>query len=133
MKTKEFLSEKYRALVSEEGLLTVYNGPPVIRKTMYGPDGSVTLDWVTPETAQSGSEKRLLTYMSHAPVFQATWAGNRRWNVDLNCGAQRWNGTKTSGEVTKALANCMFDREQIKEIVLSCRKAGKQDYAPRHY
>jgi hypothetical protein len=127
---KEFKSDKYLAAVTHNGLLTVTNGPPVLHKTTYK-NGVESQEEVNLENVTDSVDRRLLEYRRSAPVFEATWAGHCQWNVDLDCGFQRYNGIKTNGEVKKALKNCHFDKEQIDEIVALCKKA-KWDYCPRN-
>ena len=129
---REFRSEKYVATVSDDGLITVRNGPKVLRETRFTPDGSVDVTLKTAENS-TGADLKLLQAMDRMPVFQATWAGNRQWNVDIDCGFQRFNGVKPHGQLVKALENCDFDDEQIKEIVTLGKKAKKQDYCPRQW
>jgi hypothetical protein len=129
---REFRSEKYVATVSDDGLITVRNGPKVLRETKFTPDGGVDVTLKTAENS-TGADLKLLRALDRMPVFQATWAGNRQWNVDIDCGFQRFNGTKPHGQLVKALENCGFDQEQIKEIVVLGKKAKKQDYCPRQW
>jgi hypothetical protein len=131
MKTEFFAdSGIYRASINE-GTLFVYNGAPKLHITKMTPEGVTTQ--VVGENNARPSELALLCARKGAPVFIATWAGNRQWNVDIDCGAQRFNGVKPHGQLIKALENCHFDNEQIKEIVTLCKKAGVQKYCPRHW
>jgi len=130
--SREFKSIKYVAIVSDDGLITVRNGPKVLHVTEFKPDGGVDLTWKTAENS-TGADLKLLRAMDRMPVFMATWAGNKRWNVDIDCGFQRFNGTKPHGQLVKALENCDFDDAQIKEIVALGKKAKKQDYCPRQW
>jgi len=129
---KEFVSRNYNATVDDDGILTVMNEQPVIRQTTWGPGGEVKVVQLDLNNA-TGAERDLLLAKSRSPAFMATWAGNRRWNVDIDCGAQRFNGTKTNGELIKALKGCGFGLGQINMMLSKCKKAGKQDYAPRHW
>lgn len=128
---KEFRSEKYIATVSDDGLITVRNGPKVLRETKFLPDGSVDVTLKTAENS-TGADRKLLQAMDRMPVFTACWAGDRQWNVDIDCGFQRFNGVKPHGQLVKALKNCDFDQEQIKEIV-ALGKTKKWDYCPRQW
>ena len=126
----EFESTSHHATV-DDGLLTVMGGPPIIQQMTWGPGGEVKVKLLTLDNTE-GAERELLIAKSRAPTFVATWAGNRRWNVDADCGAKRFHGTKTDGELTKALKNCGFGLEQIKLMLRECKKRGKQDYVPMY-
>ena len=127
---KEFESEKYYADVNN-GLLTVMKRQHVLQQTTWGPGGEVRVEHLDLNNA-TGAERDLLLAKSRSPTFVATWAGNRRWNVDHDCGARRFNGTKSNGELVKALKNCGFGQEQINLMLRECKKHDKQDYAPWH-
>jgi hypothetical protein len=129
---KEFKSDQYKAVVQDDGLLTVTNGPRTLRETTFK-DGVISVDLITQETAPDASYQRLLSRMNQMPVFSACWAGNRRWNVDIDCGMSRFNGVKPHGQLVKALKNCMFDQEQIDEIITLCKSTPKWDYCPRQW
>jgi hypothetical protein len=62
------------------------------------------------------------------PVLAATWAGDRYANVDLDCGAQRWRGTKSLVWVRSGLYNAGFDKRQVDSLFRQMRKVGPQDY-----
>ena len=79
------------------------------------------MEFITAKNAGK-SEARLLYHMNKSPVFSATWAGYKRWNVDIDCGAQRFNGTKSSRQIIKALENCYFEQEQIDQIIDLCKR-----------
>ena len=134
MKDKEFSSESYMAFLDEEGYLTVYQKKPrVIQKISGTPEGGVSYEWINRDNVQSPAEKRLLGSLDKAPVFEARWAGNRRWYVDIDCGAKRFNGTRTNEDLVKALKNYMFDQEQIGEMLATCKSKGTHKSCPRHY
>lgn len=128
---KEFQSDKYKAVVQDDGLLVVRNGPRVLRETKFI-NGGIDVTLHDSKTETDPSMKKLLTQMDRMPVFSACWAGDRHWHVDIDCGMSRFNGTKPHGQVIKALENCQFDKEQIKEIVSLC-KTNKWDYCPRQW
>ena len=130
--TKEFKNEKYTATIGDDGLLTVRDGPRVLRETTFK-DGKATVKEITLESAPDDSTRTLLTRMNQMPVFQACHAGKRLWNVDIDCGMSRFNGTKPQRELVKALQNCCFDPEQIDDILGACKKAPKWDYCPRQW
>jgi len=56
-----------------------------------------------------------------------TYYRNGEWYTDINCGAQRWRGTKTTSEIRAALRKCGFTAKEIREI-MKCGKelVGKQ-------
>ena len=129
--SQEFKSEKYTAVLGDDGLLTVRNGPRTLRETRFNADGSVDVTLKTQENAE-GTDKKLLAAMDRMPVFVACWAGNRQWNVDIDCGMQRFNGVKPHGQLVKALKNCGFGKAQIDLMLKLCKKT-KWDYCPHQY
>ena len=126
----KFRSEKYMAVVSDDGLITVRNGPKVLRETKFTADGGVDVTLKTVENS-TGADRKLLEALERMPVFMACRAGDRQWNVDIDCGFQRFNGVKPQGQLVKALKNCGFEQGQIKEILAICKKAEKWDCCPR--
>jgi len=130
----EFLSKEYRAVVSDDGLLTVRNGPPALKKTKFLPDGGVDVQIITQENAVEESDKKFLAAKASAPVFLACWAGGRDWNVDIDCGMSRFNGVKDISQLIGALKNCGFSKAaQIDSMLKLCKKAPKRTYCPHQY
>jgi hypothetical protein len=59
------------------------------------------------------------------PFFTATYSRKgREFNVDLDCGAQRWAGPQTAAAVRKALAKCGVARDLSRRIVAEAVRAG---------
>jgi hypothetical protein len=56
-----------------------------------------------------------------------TYCHNGEWHTDINCGAQRWRGIKTTNQIRAALRKCGFTAKEIREI-MQCGKelVGKQ-------
>ena len=129
---KEFESSKYHAIVGDNGTLTVRNGPRVLRETTISKNGRLRVKKITQKTAPDESTRQLLANMNRMPVFCACWGGGHKWHVDIDCGFQRFNGVKANSEVLKALENCMFDQEQIDEIVALCKET-KHKHCPRQW
>lgn len=127
----EVSSEKYRAAVDDDGLLKVFRKePPELRVTSSTKDGGVCINFINAKNANE-SERTLLAHMARAPVFVAGYAGGEGWKVDLDCGFQRWRGTKTTRQLRKALGNCGFDTGTKRKILAECRKH-KVEYVPRY-
>lgn len=66
--------------------------------------------------------KEVLSYASvfggaNPSTFDAEYEGDDKWDVDLDCGAQRWRGIKTTAEVRKALKNCGFNPFTIRALM----------------
>lgn len=114
----------------DDGLLKVFPLAPRQIHIQHYVQGQVTLEWINEETALTASDKRLLANLNRMPLFAATYAGGSEWHVDLDCGAQRWIGTKTTRELSKALSMCDFDSETKKKIMAEGRKH-KWDFVPR--
>lgn len=130
--TKEFISDSHTATIDDRGLLVVRQlKPREVRITKSTPEGGLSVDIVSSQTAPDASTKRLLVAMSGMPTFAAGWAGNSEWNVDADCGFQRWRGMKKTREMSAALTNCGFNAATKKKIMAECRKH-KVDYVPRY-
>jgi len=71
--------------------------------------------------------------LAKSPILAATWAGDRAVNVDLDCGAQRWNGVKTMIWLRKGLIEIGFDRTQVDAIFREMRKGGPQRSVRRYW
>jgi hypothetical protein len=126
----EYLSETHRAVVGDNGLLTVWpRAPRELRVTSSTPDGGLDTTFVNSENADP-SHKKLLEGLNRAPLFAAGYAGSSEWNLDIDCGFQRWRGTKTSKQFSDALSKCGFDAATKKQITTTCRKH-RVDYIPR--
>ena len=50
-------------------------------------------------------------------VFDAYYEGNGNWTCDIDCGAQRWRGRKSTKEVRAALRKCGFDIKTINALL----------------
>lgn len=50
-------------------------------------------------------------------VFDAEYEGQGYWRCDIDCGAQRWRGTKRTREVRRALEKCGFDTKTINALL----------------
>jgi hypothetical protein len=129
---KEWKSEigDYKAVLRDDGLLKVYNGPKVLRETRSDGAGGVTVTEHTLETA-TGTTHKLLSAMTGKPVFSVCWGG-KLWLVDIDCGMQRFNGQKPNRELTRAFQNCGFDEDTIK-VMITHLKRFKWDHCPREY
>jgi hypothetical protein len=89
--------------------------PPLVHESRFE-NGVLTI------TATPLDQHPTLSPMARYALFRANYAGDRHYNVDLDCGAQRWNGTQTSAAVSKALRKCGFDSIQVKSILAMARK-----------
>ena len=60
------------------------------------------------------------------PLFTATYSPrDREFDVDLDCGAQRWRGPQSVAAVRKALARCGVAREAARKVVAEAVKAAR--------
>lgn len=71
--------------------------------------------------------------MSSSPVVAATWAGDGYANVDLDCGGQRWSGTKSLRWLRSGLYGAGFSKGQVDALLRGMRAAGQQTPCPRYY
>lgn len=62
--------------------------------------------------------------------WTANWGG-ANWNLDLDCGAQRFNGVTTTKRVKEALAVAGLSDTEIKSVVRAAKKC-KHAYVGRH-
>lgn len=62
-----------------------------------------------------------------APVLRATWAGDGYANVDLDCGAQRFDGTKSLRWIRSGLYNAGFGKRDVDALFRQMRKVGPQN------
>lgn len=128
----EFTSETHRAILKEGGILDVYQlARKELRVTSSNASGGVDVAILDEEHA-SGSAKKMLVFANRTPTFTATYAGNREWNLDIDCGCQRWDGVKSSRELSQALSNCGFCVEVRRKLMTFCRKH-KYNHSIRHY
>ena len=118
---KQFMSETHKATISSDGLLRVDQlAPHQLRVEKHSHKG-VQVDILDLNTS-SGAELKMLRAMSGSPLFVAGYCGGSEWAVDLDCGAQRWRGSKSSKEMSEALEKCGFDTETKKQIMAECHK-----------
>lgn len=92
-------------------------------------DGRVVRDEV--EAQPDEAAKKLLAYANSVPLFTANFAGDGRFNIDLDVGFQRWNGTKSERQVRDALRKCGFSNPQIKSVIKAA-KVKEHWYVRRH-
>lgn len=110
-------------VVVEDGLLKVFQFA----------ERHLTVVNVSPQ----GTEVSAVPYSSigpavaASPVLMATWAGDGYANVDLDCGAQRWNGTKSLRWIRRGLYRAGFTKEQVDGLLGEMKAAGEQSYCPR--
>jgi len=95
----------------------------------------LTVVTVTPDT----TEVKAVPYSSIAPslaaspLLSATWAGAGYANVDLDAGAQRWNGTKPMVWLRRGLYKAGFDKRQVDSLFRQLRKTGPQAHVGRYW
>jgi hypothetical protein len=62
-----------------------------------------------------------LKALAALPLFRANNAGSGKYNIDLDCGAQRWNGIKPRRDVVKALRRCGFSLDDVRKMLVRLR------------
>jgi hypothetical protein len=70
-------------------------------------------------TPDDKATRELLNYKNSTPLFAGNYAGDGQFNIDLDCGFQRWSGTKSKHEVREALKQCGFNKEEIGQILVA--------------
>ena len=99
----------------EGGITCNHRQEPQVTITTMGPQGVHV-------------EHKPFTQVFHAgplPLFTATYSPQYDdFDVDVDCGAQRWRGNQGATEVRKALVRCGVTREVAKRIVADAAKGG---------
>lgn len=72
------------------------------------------------ETQPDAATIALLEYTNSVPLFAANWSGDG-YNVDLDCGFQRWTGTKSEAEVRTALRRCGLGLKDAKAVLTAAK------------
>lgn len=62
--------------------------------------------------------------------WTANWGGGH-WNLDLDCGAQRFNGVTTTKRIKEALVVAGLNPDEIKTVVRAAKKH-EYSYVGRH-
>jgi hypothetical protein len=83
------------------------------------------------ETKPDAATTELLEYANSVPLFAATFAGDGFFNIDLDCGFQRWSGMKSESEVRTALRQCGFSLEEARAVI-SAAKVEEHSYVRRY-
>ena len=67
-------------------------------------------------TTEVVSYRQMFRIAYDPSVFDAWYKGDGYWEIDLDCGAQRWRGSKSTKEVRQALRKCGFDTKVINAL-----------------
>ena len=116
----EISSETHRLDLDDAGTIVVY---PLQTRQLHVSeyrDGRLIRDEV--EASPDAAMSQLLTAVNSKPLFAANWAGGTSWNIDLDCGFQRWNGVKTQAQVRIALKRCGFSQSEIKTVINAAKR-----------
>jgi len=110
------IQSKTHRMTGDKGNFSVW---PLAKRqltiTTIGDDGSIVTSTLTNPTP---SQQMLIDGMNSYPLFSARWdAKGKSFDVDLDCGARRWNGPKSKVQVGAALRKCGFSSDQIKIIL----------------
>ncbi len=81
-------------------------------------DGRKVRDEINPPDEAT---RKLLAYANSVPLFAANFAGDGRYNIDLDVGFQRWAGIKSERETVSALRKCGFSNPQIKKVIAASK------------
>lgn len=119
----EHQAGQYRAVV-EEGVLRLRQVTERhLSVVSVSPDGTEVR--AMPDSSLGAS-------MAASPVLMATWAGDGYADVDLDCGAQRWNGTKSLRWLRLSLYRGGFSKGQVDGLLRRMKAAGQMT-CPRCY
>jgi len=101
-----------------------------VLKLLQAAERHITVVKVGPEgtTAEAVPYSKFGPAMAASPVLRATWAGDGYANVDLDCGAQRWRGTKSLRWIRSGLYKAGFDKRQVDSLFRQMRKFGPSPY-----
>ena len=113
----ETTTEKY--LISRNGCRIVchHRQEPQVRITTVGQQGMRV-------------EEKPFGQVFHAPAlhfFTATYfPRDKEFDVDLDCGAQRWRGPQSVAAVRQALGRCGVEMKAAKRLISEAVKAGSR-------
>jgi hypothetical protein len=82
------------------------------------------------ETKPDAATTKLLEHANSVPLFAASFAGDGFFNIDLDCGFQRWSGTKSESEVRTALRQCGFSLKEARTVI-GAAKVEEHSYVRR--
>jgi len=122
------------SLTLQEGDYTVQVSEDSVVKLSQRSERHITSVNVSPErvSVQAIPYSRIGRRMAAAPLLAATWAGDGYANVDLDCGAQRFNGTRSLRWLRSGLYRAGFSKSQVDSVFRQMRKSGPQQYAPSY-
>ena len=109
-------TDKYIISLSGCRITCKYRQEPQVRISTMGPEGVKV-------------ERKPFTEVFKAsvpPLFTATYSlKDGDFDVDLDCGAQRWAGSQGATEVRKALVRCGVTAEVAKRFIAEAVKAAR--------
>ena len=109
-------TDKYIVSLSGCRITCNYRQEPQVRITTMGPEG-VKVEY---------KSFREVFRADVLPFFTATYSPKYgEFDVDLDCGAQRWDGSQGADEVRRALMKCGVTRDVSKRIVSEAVKAAR--------
>ena len=116
----EISSQTHRiTLHDEDGQFEVW---PIEKRQLHVTeyrDGAKVRDEV--ETQPDAAMTKMLNFVNSTPLFAANFAGENMFNIDLDCGFQRWNGVKSEADVRKALRRCGFRPKDAKAVIAAAK------------
>ena len=107
-------TDKYLISLNGCRITCRYRQEPQVRITTLGPEG----------VQVEHKPFREVFRADVLPFFTATYSPtDAAFNVDLDCGAQRWRGPQSVAAVRKALGRCGVAREAARKVVAEAVKA----------
>lgn len=118
---KTFTCEGYKLVLYPDGLVKLYQATPrMVTETVYSSEGVSTHHALPTDPTPAGE---LATVLDRYPLMAATRDGDDpdTWWVDLDCGFQRWHGSKTHRQVRAVLRKCGFAPATTRAVAAYCR------------
>lgn len=103
-------------LDAEYGEFSVYRKQPAILRETRIENGQVTVSEMPVD------QHPTLKALASIPLFRGNYRGEGYYNIDLDCGFQRWNGSQSGQAVSKSFSKCGFTPVQVKSILAMARK-----------
>ena len=119
-KMTEYKTKNYRLTIDESGEINIYSISQLkpIQKAL------VNGQWV--ETKPDQGLENLAREMSKYPALRAVHTGDNMFEIDLDCGMQRFIGPKPASDIRKFIMASGFDRPTMIKIM---REAKSQEHS----
>lgn len=111
---------------TRQGGFAVYQKAPMVQTTRPAQPGDENNPNVKPAAIPGyvvESQPVSQVFKGYRPsVFTAYYKGDDVWDTDEDAGAQRYETTRTTREIRKALKVCGFDKDTINQTIKQAKK-----------